>query len=172
MSTFVVYKRKLSTKQSNNAGIPMKKQIKNGITFAKVALRHWSRANQSIHHQMFWDALNGHDRHECEDHTQAIAAREYFESDEYANIKRSTEMNDFSDEAITKVAMSCDDLILEAAACITRKENLTLVLSSAGAPPTFPQPINLLELASGIMCGSYDPIEVLIWCRENNDAAA
>lgn len=63
----------------------MKKQIKNGITFAKVALRHWNRSDQAIHHQIFWDALSEQDRHECDDHTQVIAAKEYFTSDEYMN---------------------------------------------------------------------------------------
>jgi hypothetical protein len=61
----------------------MKKEMKNGLIFVKVALRHRKQADDAIHHQIFWDALSGFDGLECEEYTQVLAAKEYFESDEY-----------------------------------------------------------------------------------------
>lgn len=49
------------------------------LSFAKTAFRHVQNTDDPIRREIFWDALNGRDRYDCDDFTDEDKAREYFQ---------------------------------------------------------------------------------------------
>jgi hypothetical protein len=47
-------------------------------SFARIALRHIRNTDDPIRREIFWDALSGQDRYDCDEYTDEDKAREYF----------------------------------------------------------------------------------------------